>query len=98
VATCAACLGGLGPRSLRFPGFARLPVGRADHRRNALIDLRVQLRLLGFTNMNGGAQLGQQFEEPRRQRLLEIVPFPKGLSELGSDGPVIRRRSQRRRR
>ena len=91
---CAACLGGLGSRSLRFPGFARLPVGHADHRRNAVIDLRVQLGLLGFTNMNGGAQLGQQFEEPRRERLLEIVPFPKGLSELGSDGPVITAESE----
>jgi hypothetical protein len=61
VATCTACLGGLNSRSLRFPGFARLPVGRADHRRNARIDLRVQLGLLGFTNMNGGAQLSQQY-------------------------------------
>ena len=44
--------------------------------------------------MNADIQLGQQFEEPRRERLPEIVPFPKGLSELGSDGPFITAESE----
>jgi hypothetical protein len=77
------------PSLLRFSRFAWLRIGRGDHRRNALINLRVQLGLRGLTNMNAGIQLGQQFEEPRRQRLHQVVLFPEGLSEFGSDGHKI---------
>jgi hypothetical protein len=68
-----------GPQPPLLPpfGFTRLPVSRTDHHRNALIDLRVQLGLGGSTNMNAGIELGQQFEEPRRQRLQESPPNPR---------------------
>jgi hypothetical protein len=69
--------------------FARLPVGRADHRLNAPIDLRVQPRPGGFTNTSTGFEPTEQFDETRGQWLHEIVLFPKCLSERGSNGVVV---------
>jgi hypothetical protein len=65
------------------------PTGRFDHRRYALIDRRVQPRPAGFTNTSTGFEPTEQFDETRGQWLHEIVLFPQGLSELGSDSPVI---------
>jgi hypothetical protein len=74
---------------LPFARFARLPIGRAHHRRNTFIDRRVQPRPGGFTNTSTCFEPTEQFDETRGQWLHEIVLFPQGLSELGSDGAVM---------
>jgi hypothetical protein len=80
----------MGPASLLpFARLARLPVGRAHHRRNTFIDRRVQLCPGGFTKTGTGFKPAQQLDETRGQRLHEIVPLAKGLSELVSYGALV---------